>query len=367
MKHHVALYRHGVFCIRGFAKTWRAPTFVLVQYKNFFILFLAACCLIGCKNGNYRPMVEYSGYAQGTTYHIICDESGSDLDQELDTLFKKLDHSISVWDSLSIVSQFNRSTNGIWADAYFIDVLNLSKRIHTETDGAFNPAIYPILQAQKNTQKPLSTDSLLNYSRLEDIGIGSSSDSSKKGVQFVYKKHSKSGLDFQGVAQGYSVDVVCKFLDSKNISNYRVEVGNQIRAKGNDHYKQPWQIGLDKPTSEGQDRVIQSIIPIGSLSISISGDYRNFYEKNGRQYNTYIDPHTGKMTENALLNAYVFAPSAAEADAYATAFMVMGAGKTTQFLARKKNITAYLISSGFDADFQTWMSPELEKTIAESK
>jgi thiamine biosynthesis lipoprotein len=317
-------------------------------------------------------MAEYSGYTQGTTYHIICDSTSQGIDSEIEKLTRNLDHSISSRDSLSLVSKFNRSTAGVFVDQYFVDVLTLSKRIHDETEGAFNPAIYPIsklVMANDSTSKKTNTvDSLLRFTRFSDITLnGKPSDSLGKTSRFVAKRHPKNGLDFQGIAQGYTADVISMFLDSKNIANYMVQVGSISRTKGTDWHKKTWEISLDKPTPDGELRIIESIVPIGEKAVSITGDYRKSYEKDGKRFNTFIDPATGKMTENTLLNAYVFAPTAAEAEAYATAFMVMGAGKSTQFLSKRKELKAYLISSGFDQDFLTWISPELQKLIDQSK
>ena len=321
-------------------------------------------------------MAEYSGYTQGTTYHIVCDSTHIGLDSEIEKLTRDLDRSISCRDSLSLVSKFNRSHAGVFVDQYFVEVFTLSKRIHNETEGAYNPAIYPIKQfitqpAPKNdstVKKTTTVDSLLRFTRFSDITLnGNSQDSLGKTSKFVSKRHPKNGLDFQGIAQGYTADVISKFLDSKHIANYMIQVGSITRTKGTDWHKKSWEMGLDKPTLTGELRIIESIVPVPDDAISIIGDYRESYEKDGKRFNTFLDPTTGKMTENTLLNAYVFAPTAAEAEAYATAFMVMGAGKSTQFLSKRKELKAYLISSGFDKDFLTWMSPELQKQIEQSK
>ncbi len=323
-------------------------------------------------------MAEYSGYAQGTTFHIICDSAGDKLDQEIEQLFRTIDQSMSLWDSLSIISRFNRSKSGMWVDEHFYTVFLLSKKIHDETDGAFNPAVYPLVQLwgfgpqrfseDSISKKAVLADSILKYTLLADFTLEESvRDSAGKKFRLLTKKHPKNMLDFNGIAQGYTVDVICDFLDKKGIENYMVEVGGEVRAKGLNRQMNPWQIGIDKPTAEGETRVIQAIVPLENKALATSGNYRKFYEKDGKKYSHSIDPKTGKPAENMLLSTSVFAPTAAEADGYATAFMVMGAGKTTEFLKTKKDLTAYLISAGFGDDFQIWMSPELEKLIRENK
>lgn len=334
--------------------------------------------IVGCKKPMYTPMAEYSGYTQGGTYHIVCDSAGPSLDAEIEALLKNLDHSVSLWDSTSLISRFNRSQAGVAVDEHFAAILTLSKRIHAETEGAFNPAVYPLMVVwglDKNATRADSlfrthppVDSMLRYTRLEDITLGGvSTDSTGKKGRFVSKKYPQNGLDFNGIAPGYAVDLLCGFLDGKGITNYKVEVSEEVRSKGKDSHGNPWVVAIDHPTGEGEPRQVGNILPLGDKALSVSGSYRRYYEKEGKRLSYRIDPATGKPAEHTLLSATVWAGTAAEADAYATAFMAMGAGKTTRFLVLNRQVWAYLVSSGFDNDFQTWLSPELEKRIEEGK
>lgn len=308
-------------------------------------------------------MYETSGYTQGTTYHILYDKHAGNKTQELSELIAQLDHSLSVWDSLSLVSQFNRSKEGIWADSYLIELVQLSKKIHIETEGAFNPAIYPLISyAGRDTIK--QSDSLLKFTQLNDITL---SPETEENSIFLRKRYPQNGLDFQGIVCGFVVDKVCAYLDAKNIQNYRVEVGNQLKSKGKNAEHQPWKIALDKPSIEGEDRAIAHIIPIKEKSVSIVGNYRDYYEKNGEKYNKSINPTTGQRSENTLVNVYLFGGDCASTNAYASAFLVMGAGNATRFLAKHNNLDAYLISSGYNNDFLLWQSHGLENLIQESK
>lgn len=340
-------------------------------------LLLLCAAVSGCRNRNYRPMAEYSGYALGGTYHILCDSAGGALEKEVETTLRNMDRSISLWDSLSLISRFNRSRGGIYVDSHFVSVFTVSKRIHDETGGAFNPAVYPLMKLwglDKNAlgadslfRRNVPVDSVLQYTRFEDITLGGVKDSLAGRWQFVAKKNPRNALDFNGISGGYAVDVLCAFFDRRGIRNYRVEVGAEVRSKGVGPDGSPWRIGIDRPTGEGETRVIQSILPLADMGVSTSGSYRRYYEKDGKRLAYRIDPATGKPAAHTLLCTSVFAPTAAEADAYATAFMSMGAGRATEFLSKKRHIRAYLISSGFDKDYQTWTSPDLEKLIEEKK
>lgn len=323
-------------------------------------------------------MAEYSGYTQGTTYHVLCDSGAGNLGKELETLFGELDHSISRWDSLSLVSRFNRSQTGLAVDENFASAFNLSKRIHAETGGAFNPAIYPLVQLWGLDQNRPQTDSLflrnprpdsvLRFTRFDDISIsGPVTDSSGKKAWFVSKKYPQNALDFNGLSGGFVVDAVCALLDKRGIANYKVEIGQEVRAKGLGTDGKPWTVPIDKPTGDGEPRSIGAILPLEDRAMSTSGSYRNYYEKDGKRLSYRIDPVSGRPVEHTLLSSTVFAGTAAEADAYATAFMVMGAGETTHFLSGKPALWAYLVSSGFDKDYQTWMSPGLETKLKERK
>lgn len=341
-----------------------------------YLSVLVCVCIWGCKNAHYTPMAEYSGYTQGGTYHVVCDSAGPSLDAEIETLLKGLDRSVSLWDSTSLISRFNRSQSGVAVDGHFVAIFTLSKRIHAETEGAFNPAIYPLMKrwgldkeahgADSLFRTRPAVDSVLRYTRLDDISLGGTDSSGAKG-RFLSKKYPQNGLDFNGIAPGYAVDLLCTFLDGKGIVNYKVEVGQEVRCKGNDAHGNPWEIALDRPTEEGATREVHYILPLGGKALSVSGNYRRHYEKEGKRLAYRIDPATGQPAEHTLLNATVWANTAAEADAYATAFMAMGAGKATVFLARNRQVWAYLISSGFDHDFQTWLSPEVEKMVEERK
>lgn len=332
----------------------------------FLVCILFALCVAGCTEERI-PMQEYSGYAQGTTYHILCDSRDSMIGTGIEVLLAELEASVSVWDSLSILSRFNREAKGIWVDQHFLEVLSMSKKVHAETDGAFNPALFPILKPDMANTEGISVDSLLRYTNLDDIVVATSADSLTGGKVFVSKKYALNGLDFQGLVKGYVVDRICDLLDARMVENYRVDVGKQVRCKGSAPNGKQWEITIDRPTNEGEIRQIETLVPLGNRALSISGDYRQFYVKSGRRLNTHIDPKTGHYAEHQLINVYVFAPTAFEADAYATAFMVMGAARTTRFLERNNSVWAYLISSGFDNDFQTWISPELEIYIKEKK
>jgi thiamine biosynthesis lipoprotein len=166
----------------------------------------------------------------------------------------------------------------------------------------------------------------------------------------VIKQHPALQLDFNAIAQGYSVDVLADFLEKKGIENYMIEIGGELRCKGKNSKGNYWNIGIDKPIENLQKREMQTIVPLKNKAMATSGNYRKFYEKDGVKYSHTIDPKTGWPVKHQLLSATVIADDAMTADAFATVFMVMGKDKAIEFLEIHKNLNlqVYLIFQNKD-------------------
>jgi thiamine biosynthesis lipoprotein len=143
-------------------------------------------------------------------------------------------------------------------------------------------------------------------------------------------------LDLNAIAQGYSVDVLARFLESRNIRNYVLELGGEVMAKGSNEHHESWKVGIDQPRESTVDSLLslQAVVSLNDRALATSGNYKKFYIENGKRYSHIIDPRTGYPVQHNLLSATVLAPNCITADAYATAFMVMGAEGTKQFLKR---------------------------------
>lgn len=334
--------------------------------KNYLII-LSLLFISACGNKDYKEMNQYVGFAQGTTFSIVYDKDAGDLKADIDQIIQDMDKSMSLWDSGSHISKINNSLSPVDADAYFSEVFLLSEKIHTLTEGAFNPCLFPLIKywgfakdrfhEDSLKQKSYSADSLLKYSQWGSV--------KHLGNHRYQRMHSKSGIDFNAIAQGYTVDVIARMFDAKQLENYMIEVGGEVRAKGKNQQGKIWRIGIDKPINDSTTRSLQAIVELDGLSIATSGSYRKFYEKDGHRYSHAIDAHTGMPVEHRLLSVSVIAPTSAEADAYATAFLVMGAPKTVSFLNKhpELGLMVYLISDGFDGAFEVYMSPQLEERI----
>jgi thiamine biosynthesis lipoprotein len=298
---------------------------------------------ISCTNKN-QAFTNITGKAQGTTYSITFeDKKKLSLQNEIDSIFTLINNSMSLWDSTSLISKFNKVVAYQKVDEHFLAVLNKSKAIYAQSDGAFDPTVGALVKSwgfirKKKLMIPSqqAIDSLLKNTGFDKV-------SSKGSV--VFKENPNIQLDFNAIAQGYTVDVLAAQLEKHGIKNYMIELGGEITTKGKNKEGNTWRIGIEKPIySEPVDEqnTIQNILGITNKSLATSGSYRNFIEKDGKRYSHIINPKTGKPVEHTILSVSVLARTCAEADAWATAFMVLGQEKSLE-LARKYGLEIQII------------------------
>ena len=172
-------------------------------------------------------------------------------------------------------------------------------------------------------------------------------------------------LDCSAIAKGYGSDIVARFLKKKGISNFMVEIGGEIVVNGVSEKQVPWHIGINKPTDDSTNtsQEIQDVLDITDIAMATSGNYRNFYYKNGKKYAHTIDPKTGYPVQHNILSATVLAKNCATADAYATSFMVMGMEGAKQILKKHPDLCAYLIYADENGQNKIWYSPSLKNKI----
>lgn len=283
------------------------------------------------------PIVTLTGEAQGTTYQIkYRDGRQRNFKKQVDSLLVSFDQCLSTYRTDSEISRFNRQESHVFERPYFYPVLQKSAEVHRMTKGSFDPTVKPLVEAYeqgKRSREPWlpNTDSLLQYVDFAYIQFDSVA---------VRKKKKNVRLDFNALAQGYTVDVIAVFLESRGIDQYLVEVGGEVRGRGERSAGQWWTVGIESPVRPGG---LQITIRIANRGMATSGNYRNYYRQNGETFGHIIHPKTGFSRPDALLSATVFAPDAMTADAFATAFLVMGLEETQRFLARHNELDAYLI------------------------
>lgn len=334
--------------------------------KNYIYLIIILI-LYSCGNeATVRQEVKITGYAQGTTYSVLyVTEDGVNHQRSIDSLLIEIDNSMSTYQKNSLISKWNQSEDGdkIKFDENFVKVYNISEEVFHKTEGLFDPTVAPLVNAWGfGFEKESEINQLLVDSLLPIVGFDKllSPHGARGGV---VKINSQFTLDFNAVAQGYTVDVLGELLEKKGINNYLVEVGGELRAKGNNINDTLWRVGIDRPLPNLKEREIEAIISLDNLSLATSGNYRKFYEKDGKKYSHTINPKTGYPVEHNLLSATVIADECAYADAYATAFMVMGLEQSKEFLTQHKELMALLIYSDEKGGLQTFITDNLAKNI----
>ncbi|MGV3557723.1 FAD:protein FMN transferase [Larkinella arboricola] len=283
------------------------------------------------------PMVSLEGEAQGTTYHIkYPDAQQRNFKRAIDSILVAIDECLSTYRADSEISRFNRAESHRFERPYFYPVLKKSAEVYEITQGAFDPTVKPLAEAYeqgKKSREPWlpNVDSLIEYVGFQHIRFDAVS---------VRKLKKNVRLDFNALAQGYTVDVLAEFLEKQGIDRYMVEVGGELRCRGQRSEGQWWKVGVESPVRPGG---LQTTIRMANRAMATSGNYRNYYRQNGQTFGHIVNPKTGFSRPDALLSATVFAKDAMTADAFATAFLVMGLEETRRFLARHRELDAYLI------------------------
>ena len=309
--------------------------------------------------------VKIEGEAQGTTYHITYFDKGNrDFQDEIEKLLADFDMSVSIYVPTSIISRINSNEPNVVVDKWFIACFNKAKEMWKNTDGAFDPTVYPLVNAwgfgpgKKQKIEKTKIDSILKFVGFNLIKL--------KG-NTVVKKDPRVALDFNAFAQGYSVDVVSEFLNSKGISAYIVEIGGEVYAKGKKPNGDNWTIGIEKPIDNKTSvNPLKAIVKLENLAVATSGNYRRFIIEDGIKYAHHIDPKTGYPTKNNLLSASIFAKECISSDANATGVLVMGFEKAKEFLQKHQELQVYLIYSDDKGNYQVFESPGLKSIISEA-
>ncbi len=305
--------------------------------------------------------LQFTGAAQGTYYAVTYfDVQNRNFQNEMDSLLSEFDQSVSVYQPNSIVSKVNRNED-VELDSWFIENFILSQKISQETDGAFDLTIAPIANVWGfgTFQKPDSVNHHLIDSLKQIVDYHKVSILHKR----LIKEDPRMMLNFNAVAQGFAVDVMGAYLQSKGIENYLIDLGGEIYARGNKPNGDFWKIGIEIPEEGAEERFYNRIVSLKDEAVATSGNYRKFYELEGVKYAHSLNPKTGYPVKHSLLSVTVIAPTAGAADAYATAFMVMGVEKTLEFVKSKPKIKVYLMYD--DAgEVKTAMSPNFEKYIS---
>lgn len=327
--------------------------------KVLLILFISFACSCGEKHEKTYQKME--GLAFGTSFHITMDMFENQITEiAIDSLIHDFNSSLSTYIPNSDISKINRGDTTVEVDDNFQEVFQKSHMIYKETQGFFDPTIGTLVNAwgfgpeeRLNRMEPSTVDSLLTYVGFEKIEL--------KEKRLV-KLYPEIYLDFNAIAKGFAVDVIGRYLESKGVLNYLVEIGGEIRARGQSPKGGPWRIGIEEPNFDGS-RSFQTIINLENESIATSGSYRKFKidSISGKKYAHTIDTQTGYPSKSNLLSASVIAKlDCADVDAYATAFMAMGFEETKKFLSSHHDLKVFLIYTGKEGELITYITDNLK-------
>lgn len=305
-------------------------------------------------------LVSIRGEAQGTTYLIKYeDQENRNFKREIDSLLADFDRSLSIYRSDSEIIEFNKKQSLTFRSPYFLPVLKKSLEVYKATNGAFDPTVMPLVEAYGFGAKKVKDPGSANIdSLLQLVGFSHIEFDSMHLVSY------KPGLrlDFNGIAQGYSVDLVGDFLNGKGILNFMVEIGGEVLCMGTKTGNTSWTAGIENPVHPG---TLLATVKVDNQAMTTAGNYRNHFTRNGQIFNHIINPKTGSMEHSNLLSVTVFAADAITADGYDTAFFVMGTEATKTFLSKRKDLNAYLVYTNERGGIETFATEGIRHFIKE--
>lgn len=316
------------------------------------IYLLVVLVFVSCKKEQKQPeLVKLSGPVFGTSYNIQYHiEDNFNFQKQIDSLFNVVNQSLSTYIPDSDISKLNR--NEITSiDHHFVKVFSRSETIYKATEGLFDPTIGNVVNAWNfgaETNKFLTDsttiDSLMQFVGFEKVSL----------LNHIINKPKETYLEFNAIAKGYGVDVISEFLEHKTIDNYLVEIGGEIRVKGeNIKKKSPWKVGLDEPRFDGQQSVYKAI-ELKDEAMATSGTYRKFnIDEEGNRYAHIINTKTGYPTKTNVLSVSVIASDCITADGYATAFQAMGIERVKEFLKSHPELKVYFIYEANNKEMKT--------------
>ncbi len=322
-----------------------------------FMIALFLATVIVLRRSHDHPFQENHGKVFGTLYSIKY-QSDNDLQLEIERAMQEVDDALSPFNEGSIISAINRG-EAVEGNDLFMDVFRLAKDVYAETDGAFDITIAPLVNAWGfGFRRSSSVDSCAIDSIRQFVGF----DRVKAVGNRIVKEHPETMLDCSAIAKGYGVDHVAKLLEAKGVKNFMVEIGGEIVVRGTNPKGDLWRVGVNKPVDDSLslNQELQTILTLTDKAMATSGNYRNFYYKDGKKFAHTIDPRLGYPIQQNILSATVVAADCATADAYATAFMVLGMEEAKAICQKHPELGVYLIYVDDDGTIRIYHTDNIE-------
>ena len=308
----------------------------IILAAGLWILMFTACT-------KQKQYFEESGSVFHTIYHIKY-EGSEILTEKIDAEFQKFNLSLNPFNPNSIISKVNRN-EPVEVDDWFIEVFNRAKEVSDHSEGIFDITCAPLVNlwgfgfSKMDSVTPQMIDSIKQFVGYQKVRL----DGRK-----VVKDDSRILLNCSAIDKGYASDIIARLLEREGIENYMVEIGGEVTMKGVNQNGKCWRIGINKPEddSTGIKNDIEEVVQLCKKGgVATSGNYRNYYIKDGKKYAHTIDPRTGYPSEQSILSATIVAEDCITADAYATAFMAMGLEKAREAAKNIPGIEYYVIYS----------------------
>ena len=317
-------------------------------------VFLTGCCLlfVSFRAGTRKRQVPtyhmLKGRAQGTTYFIQYAAERPELDSATAAgILAEIDRSLSLYLPASLINAFNRSARGVRPDTHMFRVVRKSIGIFRESGGAFDITVRPLLACWGFGPDPLP--GMPTAGDIKRIMAHVGTDKLLMNGDSLCKLDPRLEIDCNGIAQGYTVDVLADQLEARGVSHYLVELGGEIRMSGVNPEGLPWRVGVEGPAVDDEgDHILSRIVRPGKAAITTSGSYRRTIQRGGKTYSHIIDPATGYPADNGMISATVIAADAMTADAWDNVCMVMGPDRSMKLIQGMKGMEAYLVYRGAD-------------------
>lgn len=327
----------------------------------WLLLLVLGTVWILIRHNSPVPYQKNAGTIFGTVYAVTY-QSRDDLHEDIEAALHRFDGSLSPFNDTSVIARVNRN-EPVVADTLFANVFRRSQEVSAETRGAFDITVAPLVNAWgfgfRDGAFPDSSvvDSLLAFTGYRRVSLGTDGRIRKDDPRLM--------LTCSAVAKGYAVDVVAQLLSRRGVDNYMVDIGGEVVTRGLNPTGGPWRIGINKPEDDSLSvsGALQEILHVTDAAMATSGNYRNYYYHEGKKYAHTVDPRTGYPVQHEILSATVIAPDCMSADAYATAFMVMGLDSARRFVEDKAGVEAYFVYTDSTGQTRTWQSAGMEKYV----
>ncbi|NDV47830.1 FAD:protein FMN transferase [Paludibacter sp. 221] len=311
--------------------------------------------------------IKNRGRIHGTYYLVTYQQpQGEDLQNKIESRMREFEQSLSTFEPNSVISRINKNDASVLTDHYFETMYKMAQQVSEKTDGAFDITVAPLVNAwgfgfgNRSRKDTPDVEAMLQYTGYEKIRLEN---------HRLIKDDSRIMLDASAIAKGYSSDIVAQLLEENGCKNYMVEIGGEVRCKGVNPKGEKWKIGINKPVDDATNTQseIEAVVAISNVGLATSGNYRQFYYRGDKKYSHTIDPRTGYPVNHSLLSATVIAPTCMQADAYATAFMVLGKDKALEVCGSVPDMECFLIYADDKGNNQIVYTKGFEKYLLKIK